>query len=228
MELQALATDYDGTLATLGCVDERTWRALRELKSSGRMLILVTGRRLGDLIEVFPGYGIFDRIVAENGALLYDPLSRKERLLAAAPPPEFVRALEARGVTPLEVGRSIVATLVRNERIVMDTMIELGIGMVPILNKESLMLLPPGVNKATGLRAALAELAIDASGVVGVGDAENDLDLILNCGIGAAVANAVPELKRAAQIHLTEESGSGVVELIETMLFEATTAKPSA
>ncbi len=218
MELHALATDYDGTLATLGRVDQETWRALREMKGAGKMLILVTGRRLPDLIGAFPGYGIFDRIVAENGALLYDPLTREQKLLAAPPPSEFVAALEARGVEPLEVGRSIVATLVRNERVVLETMVELGVGMVPILNKESLMLLPPGVNKATGLKACLLELGISPLFVAGVGDAENDLDLIRLCGLSAAVANAVPELKLAAQVRLEHENGSGVVELIQTML----------
>jgi HAD superfamily hydrolase (TIGR01484 family) len=50
----ALATDYDGTLAHDGVVDEATIKALKRFRQSGRKLILVTGRELPDLERVFP------------------------------------------------------------------------------------------------------------------------------------------------------------------------------
>jgi hydroxymethylpyrimidine pyrophosphatase-like HAD family hydrolase len=65
---------------------------------------------LPDLKKVFPDYAVFDRIVAENGALVYNPRSEKEQLLAPAPPVAFVDRLVARGVAPLSLGRSIIAT----------------------------------------------------------------------------------------------------------------------
>ena len=43
-----------------------------------------------------------------------------------------------------------------------------------IFNKGAVMILPSGVNKATGLAAALEELGLSPHNVVGVGDAEND------------------------------------------------------
>ena len=48
-------------------------------------------------------------VVAENGALLYAPDTGKERPLCDPPEESFVRALKERGVTPLSVGRVIVA-----------------------------------------------------------------------------------------------------------------------
>jgi len=48
MYFVALATDYDGTIAEDGVVAEATLEALRELKQSGRKLLLVTGRQLPD------------------------------------------------------------------------------------------------------------------------------------------------------------------------------------
>jgi hydroxymethylpyrimidine pyrophosphatase-like HAD family hydrolase len=39
----ALATDYDGTLASQGMVDAATLAALERFKATGRRLILVTG-----------------------------------------------------------------------------------------------------------------------------------------------------------------------------------------
>ncbi|TIT33146.1 MAG: HAD family phosphatase, partial [Mesorhizobium sp.] len=71
----ALATDYDGTLAHEGIVAEKTVAALERVKKSGRKLILVTGRELPDLKRVFPEIGLFDKVVAENGALIYTPAS---------------------------------------------------------------------------------------------------------------------------------------------------------
>ena len=87
-----------------------TLAALDRLKTTGRKLILVTGRELPDLERVFPELAIFDRIVVENGALLYTPSSKEERALAPAPPTAFIQRLAARGVEPISVGRSIVAT----------------------------------------------------------------------------------------------------------------------
>ena len=65
---EALATDYDGTIARDGRVDDATLAALRRLRASGRLLVLVTGRELGDLFATFDYCDLFNRIVAENGA----------------------------------------------------------------------------------------------------------------------------------------------------------------
>ena len=69
MYYQALATDYDSTLATDGQADEPTPAALRALRASGRRLILMSGREYADLLRVFPHLHAFDRVVAENGAV---------------------------------------------------------------------------------------------------------------------------------------------------------------
>ena len=86
MRFLALATDYDGTLATDGAVDPETLAALRRLAATGRTLILVTGRQLNDLLRVFPDARIFDAVVAENGAVVYRPATGATRVLAPPPP----------------------------------------------------------------------------------------------------------------------------------------------
>ena len=110
MYFLALAADYDGTIAHDGAVDHQTIHALKEFKASGRRLILVTGRELPDLKRAFPELEVFDRVVAENGALIYDPASERERSLAPPPPAAFVDKLEERKIAPLSIGRTIVAT----------------------------------------------------------------------------------------------------------------------
>src|SRR4051812_14146753 len=121
MDLRALATDYDGTLALRGVVDGPTVEALRRLKGSGRRLILVTGRELEELVQVFPEVALFDRVVAENGALPPLPGGGDPRRLAEPPPREFVARLQTRGVGPIAVGRVIVATWQPHEAAVRET-----------------------------------------------------------------------------------------------------------
>ena len=134
-------------------VDPDTVAAIRRLKNSGRRLILVTGRELPDLQRVFPELAGCDLIVAENGALLYEPGTGRETVLAPAPPEAFVARLRERGVQPLSVGRSIVATWEPMQDIVLETVRELGLELHIVFNKGAVMVLPSGVNKASGLAA---------------------------------------------------------------------------
>jgi hydroxymethylpyrimidine pyrophosphatase-like HAD family hydrolase len=127
MRYLVLASDYDGTLATDGVVDEETVAALERLVASGRKLLLVTGRELDDLLDVFPQIHLSELVVAENGALLYWPASREEKLLAKPPPAAFVEALRKRGVGPISVGRVIVATWHPHETTVLEVIRDLGL-----------------------------------------------------------------------------------------------------
>src|SRR4051794_13461225 len=200
MRHHVLATDYDGTLATHGQVDPATLEALKRLRETGRKLVMVTGRELDELLEVFPHAELFDRIVAENGALLYRPEGREEKPLAERPPDEFVAKLKERGVGPISVGRVIVATWEPHEATVLRTIRELGLELHVIFNKGAVMILPSGVNKATGLAVALDELGFSPHNAVAVGDAENDHAFLESCEVAVAVANALPSLKDRADL----------------------------
>jgi HAD superfamily hydrolase (TIGR01484 family) len=218
MKYLALACDYDGTLAQNGLVSETTLDALQRVRASGRRLILVTGRQLGDLLDIFPRTDLFDRVVAENGAVLYRPASREEKLLAEAPPAEFVHKLREIGVSPLSAGKIIVATWEPNETAVVKVIHELGLELQVIFNKGAVMVLPSGVNKATGLSAALGEIGISAHNTAGIGDAENDHAFLNLCECSVAVANALAKLKERADFVTRGADGLGVVELIDELL----------
>ena len=218
MRYLALATDYDGTIATHGVMDEPTTEALKRLRASGRRVLLVTGRELDDLQRVYPDLTVFDRIVAENGALIYDPEKRESLPLASPLPKEFVNELARRGVKPLSVGNVIVATWEPNETTVLETIRDLGLELNVIFNKGAVMVLPAGINKATGLSTALEHLGLSPHNVVGVGDAENDQAFLRACECGVAVSNALPSLKRRMDLVTTADHGRGVVELIDRIL----------
>jgi HAD superfamily hydrolase (TIGR01484 family) len=218
MRYFALATDYDGTLAHDGVVNERTLDALRRMRETGRKLVLVTGRELEDLMTVFDRFDLFDICVLENGALLYWPKTKAEKVLAERPPDKFAQMLRERGINRVSQGRVIVATWHPHENTVLGVIRDLGLELEVIFNKQAVMVLPTGVNKATGLVAALKELGLSPRNTVGVGDAENDHAFLAICECSVAVSNSVPMLKERADIVTGADHGGGVVELIGEML----------
>ncbi len=218
MRYLALACDYDGTIALNGRVVPSTVAALESLRGSGRKLILVTGRELDELLGIFPEIHLFERVVAENGALLYNPATRETKLLAEKPSDQFVLTLQAKGVRPMSVGRSIVATWKPHETVVLETIRDMGLELQVIFNKDAVMILPAGVNKASGLLAALKEMGLSPHEVVAVGDAENDHAFFALCECSAAVDNALPTVKERADMVTPLDHGFGVEQLIARMI----------
>ncbi|WP_214475549.1 HAD-IIB family hydrolase [Mesorhizobium sp. dw_380] len=214
----ALATDYDGTLAHDGIVSRKTLADLERFKKSGRKLVLVTGRELPDLKRAFPELSLFDKVVAENGALIYTPASEDERVISPSPEPKFVARLKKQGVKPLSVGRSIVATWEPHQSTVLEVIKKMGLELEIIFNKGAVMILPSGINKATGLAAALQDLRLSPHNVVGVGDAENDHAFLKACGCSVAVDNAIPAVKTTADLVTRGARGKGVEELIDKLV----------
>jgi HAD superfamily hydrolase (TIGR01484 family) len=218
MRYLALCCDYDGTLATRGRLLPDTIAALERLIASGRRLIMVTGRELDDLQSVCDRLDLFEYVVAENGALLYHPATRAEKTLGPRPPDEFAERLRAGGVERISQGRVIVATWEPWETVVLETIRDMGLELQVIFNKGAVMVLPAGVNKATGLAAALEALGLSAHNAIAIGDAENDHALLRSCEFSVAVSNALPKLKESADLVTEADHGAGVAELIDAIL----------
>ena len=127
MHFLALAVDYDGTIAENGNVPEHVCTALASLKASGRKLLLITGRELQALKHHFTQLDLFDLVVVENGALLYDPRTDTEELIADSASTELVERLRDKGVSSLSVGRSVIATWHPFEDAVISSIRELGL-----------------------------------------------------------------------------------------------------
>jgi HAD superfamily hydrolase (TIGR01484 family) len=225
---RAFATDYDGTIATHGVVDEPTLSSLRRVRQAGIRLILVSGRELESLARTFDAFDVFDMMVLENGALLYEPSSRRERVLCDPPPERLITRLRERGVHPVSVGRVIVATFEPHEVEVLEAIRDIGLEHQVIFNKGAVMVLPAGVNKATGLREALTDMGLTPEETVGVGDAENDHAFLELCAVGAAVANALSSLKAHADLVLSRDHGAGVIELVDRLLAGTLQPMPAA
>jgi hydroxymethylpyrimidine pyrophosphatase-like HAD family hydrolase len=218
MRYVALAAGFDGTLARDGRCDERCIEALRELSATGRKLILVTGRELRELLEIFPEVRIFDYVVAENGAVMHRPATRESEILAQAPPEILLQELRRRHVTPLSVGSSIVRTVQANEAEVSDALRKLQLDFQLVTNPGALMMLPAGVNKASGVWAALRELGVSRHNLVAIGDGENDLALFEFAEHAVAVQNADPLVKRVANRTTDGAYCEGFLELARDLV----------
>ncbi len=204
--IRAIATDYDDTIAEFGFVSDTNLRAMERFRASGRLLILNTGRGLEDLAPVFPELHRFDMLVLENGAVLYNPATRTERLLADPPPRSFIDDLRRRGVSPLPARRVILDTWAIHSQKIEAAIQSSGLKLHLIFNQDSVMVLPAGMDKGSGLRAALEPTGIALEHVAGIGDGENDHGLLDACGHKIAVPNAVPAILAKAHRVMTFEA----------------------
>jgi phosphoglycolate phosphatase (TIGR01487 family) len=215
---KALATDFDGTISEEGMVRPEVYAAISRARDHGIKVILVTGRELRDFEALHVDLRVFDHVVAENGAVLYEPSTDVQTLLAPAPSEKLVEMLREHGVHSLSVGLTIIATCVPHEIIAVECIKALGLELTITFNKGAVMILPPGVNKASGLKAALKLLDLKPGEVVGVGDAENDHAFLTFCGCAVAVENALPSLKEKAHFVTEGRAGAGVVQLLDLMV----------
>jgi hydroxymethylpyrimidine pyrophosphatase-like HAD family hydrolase len=133
-------------------------------------------------------------------------------------PAQLAQKLAEAGAQPLSIGRAIIATREPYETVVLELIKKLGLELQVIFNKGAVMVLPSGVNKATGLSVALERIELAARDVVAIGDGENDHALLSASGIGVAVSNAVPMLKEHADFVTQGARGAGVIELIDRIL----------
>ena len=226
MKYQALAADFDGTLATGGKVAAETVAALERLRASGRKLILVTGRHLEDLRHIFPQMLQFEWVIAENGALLYRPSRGEMQTLGEPPPEKFLQTLSARGV-PFKAGHVMVNTHTPYDQVVLEIIHELELDWRVIYNKGAVMVLPSGIDKSGALKKVLQELSVTRHELITVGDAENDLDFLDLGALAVAVENALPALKEKADWVPSQPAGAGVVEFIDRLLESDPESRPN-
>ncbi|KRM96032.1 HAD superfamily hydrolase [Liquorilactobacillus aquaticus DSM 21051] len=72
-----------------------------------------------------------------------------------------------------------------------------------------------GVSKGSALKRLCEELQITSENLMAIGDGGNDLSMIKFAGIGVAMGNAIPELKKSAQVVTEDNNHDGVARAIE-------------
>lgn len=78
-------------------------------------------------------------------------------------------------------------------------------------------LLPKGSDKGTGLMKLAEILRLDPKMTIGIGDNENDINMIKKAGVGIAVSNAIPEARKAADYITVDNNSSAVSAVIHAL-----------
>ena len=83
----------------------------------------------------------------------------------------------------------------------------------------------PGVSKLTAMQSLAKIWRLELSEIMAVGDGFNDLEMIAGAGVGAAVANAHPQVKESADFVAARVAGEGVVEILRLLISELRCAR---
>jgi HAD superfamily hydrolase (TIGR01484 family) len=209
-EIKALALDYDRTLTTEDLRPvPRALDLLDAARRRGLKVIVVSGRDMAYLDRVLGRHA--DALVAENGCLW--------KLAGGAPQEtrprlgDVRKALEGLDVET-EFGEVLASMDAAHHDRLADHFRARGFELDLVRNRDRVMVLPRGVDKAVGLLAALRALGVAPHDCAAAGDGENDVPLLRAVGHGIAVLNAVPELKDEADEVVPLPGGEGIAHWV--------------
>jgi hydroxymethylpyrimidine pyrophosphatase-like HAD family hydrolase len=216
-KLRIFVFDYDGTL-TLGTprIPDGTRAALGEIYDEKLALLgIVSGRDLAFLKNVNKTMDhVFSFLVAENGAVFYYD-SEDELVIKGLEWSERARPLFENADFEIRFSEVIGSSKVENSEKISKILQASGLESKLVLNKDSIMVCPPDVDKGKGVAEAIEHYSSVAGAfVMCFGDGENDVALFGPADLRVAVANAVPELKAIADYVTTRPGGDGVEEYL--------------
>jgi hydroxymethylpyrimidine pyrophosphatase-like HAD family hydrolase len=216
VQLSVLALDYDGTVAHRDVLDPSVRAAIAAARTQGIVVLLVTGRILGELERVAGDLHFVDGVIAENGAVLHFPPSGRTSRLAPPVPEVFLAELRRRAI-PFTAGQSLVDADANDAPRLLEAIHSLELPLVLMFNRSRVMTTAQGVSKATGLRAALETLRLSPRNTVAVGDAENDHELLRLAEVGVAAEWGSAALREAADVVLAGAGPPAVGDYIRTL-----------
>jgi hydroxymethylpyrimidine pyrophosphatase-like HAD family hydrolase len=217
MYCRAFACDFDGTGASNGRLAPEIAAVLAAARARGYATLLVTGRVLEELRAADVDFGAFDAVVAENGAVVWLPAMDRNIQIGEPPPDGFLAELRSIRV-PYHAGAVVVGTWDRHATEVLALVRRFGMASQLVFNREAMMVLPSGVDKAVGVRRALEELHRSARNMIAFGDAENDRPLLDTAEIGIAARGSVASIAAAADDRLSQPGAAGVAHYIQSIL----------
>lgn len=84
--------------------------------------------------------------------------------------------------------------------------------------KDGFEIVAPGVSKWAAIQSLIKAFGINPEETAAIGDGPNDIQMLRNAGISAAMANASPEVKAAADHVTGHHEQDGLAEFIEGFL----------
>jgi hydroxymethylpyrimidine pyrophosphatase-like HAD family hydrolase len=219
-----LIFDYDGTLTYESLEVPRVAKdALWRMKKLNLATLgIISGRDLPFLQRVDKTLSnVFSFLIAENGAISYFSDLKKKEVLGKDWSEKAKRIFANSGI-PMHFAEIMFATGIENSPQVSEFLSKSKLEAKLVPNRDSLMVLPPDVDKGTGVAATIQHFGTTRKlFLTCFGDGENDLALFAPADLGVAVANAVDALKKIADVVTEKPGGYGVAEYLhETFLIE--------
>jgi hydroxymethylpyrimidine pyrophosphatase-like HAD family hydrolase len=213
--IRLLVSDFDRTFTdeTLR-VAPALADAIGRLKNKGISFSLVSGRNFSFLNDFCDDLdGIVDSFVAENGCI--GSFKGKKYVLRNGFDREALFKRLDKLAVPYGYGEVITAVHYAHRQGLMEALKDTGDSYDVIRNVDSLMILPHNISKSSAA-VWLSEMHhVSRDETACIGDAENDVSLRSACGLLGAVANAIPEMKSAADYVCKQSNGEGLREFIE-------------
>ncbi|MEM3366646.1 MAG: HAD hydrolase family protein [Candidatus Methanomethyliaceae archaeon] len=219
INLDLIVMDYDRTIAS----EDLGFKISDEVKE---FLIKITQKKIlatGRLFEDIPDKDvvkIFDSLVVENGTILITERGNRKEVLVGSEwldtKKDLVKTLQEEGIKFKE-GTVIIFGDRRDAALLESIIIDRGLQNEIFIdfNKDGYMILPAGWNKGKG--AKIAAINLGGGRLMAIGDEINDMPLFEIADIRVAVGNAVPELKKMADIICQEDNGKGVIEVLKSL-----------
>ncbi len=185
MKRKLIAMDLDGTAVdAAGRLAPGVKEAIAAARAQGHMVAFVTGRADTDMAPLDCEYDFVDYLILNNGAKL-------------------VCGRDGRVLDNEVLNRDEVERLIRFCQ-------EQGVALRAVISEPGCVdVMNPGINKWNGLEALLRLIRMEREDVVAIGDYDNDLEMILQSGIGVAVGNARECVKAGADYVTVRDNEAG-------------------
>jgi len=221
-DVKAIITDLDRTITDRPGKSEFDpadfdKELLNDLKNLGIDLILATGRSIYYVKKLCSKFNIWRCVVAENGAVIYFPSTKKTITLNTIYMRRARKIIKDLNLPNTVKGRVITSNNIDDEKFIRKGLGNIADRLCFIKNVNEIMVTPINVNKGLGLRLAMQYLNIDMEKTIVVGDGENDVDMFLNPGFKVALSNSDKKLKKLANQITKDPSTMGVKEIIRQL-----------
>jgi phosphoglycolate phosphatase (TIGR01487 family) len=211
-----LVCDVDGTITDdLKHIQTLGIETLRRVQDSGYTVSICSGNVLPVAFGLSTFIGLKGPVIAENGGLV----SYKEQIFQLHSNERAKKAYSYLKTRMPEVERLFTDNWRKTEVALkrtfdLDTVKEVLKGWSVEIEATgfAIHIMEPGHSKVDGVRKACQILDIDLSEVVAVGDSDNDVKMLTQCGYGIAVGNASAPAKGAADYVCKASHSEGVVE----------------
>ncbi|MCQ5373822.1 MAG: HAD family hydrolase [Candidatus Methanomethylicia archaeon] len=214
-----IVMDYDRTVASEDLGFKISEDVKEVLLKIPQKKILATGRLHEDIPDR-DVVRIFDAMVVENGTILVTECGKRKEVLIGGEWTDLKKNLVEvlqEGRIHFKCGEVIIFGDIKDLPILKERLGKHGLlnDVFIDLNKDGYMIMPAGWNKGRG--AKVAAMSLGGGRLMAIGDEVNDLSLFEIADVRVAVGNAVPELKKMADIICDKDNGKGVIEVLTSL-----------